>query len=366
MKNLICYTPSRFRPLNHLPDVKIFHGIFKIFNDNISFTDRSGIIVPPVKTETPQQIKLPELNPNFNLSFRDCAMARAEEIYKKHLEFGVPIRIGWSGGADSSAALMSFIELLGMERATQVLEISMSAHCITENPWLWEKIVRKENFTLINTLNYSETWNGSEISVNGECGDQVHGTDIYRMLVRLYGPDAFTMTWTPELIMRHVRNQTHQILTEKESEFLAEIFMNSVRQCPLNITTLADFWWWLNFSCKWGSVFYRILLKSTHNLSAEYVDNYFFPFYGSEKFQLWSMYKREEKHQGNWATYKWKAKEFVIQTSGCDEYAFKHRQGSLYAVTTHTKRFEAIDNDFNFYSHTDPELWYNPNNSFRT
>jgi hypothetical protein len=365
MSTLISYIPGRFSLINHLPGVKIFLGIFKIFNDNISFIDRSNIIIPPIKVETLNHIKLPELDPNFNLSFRDCAMARAEEIYKKHLEFNVPIRVGWSGGIDSSAALMSFIELLGVDKAKQVLEISMTEHCIVENPWVWERIVRKNNFTIINAMRFSEKWDGSEIGVNGECGDQVNGTDIYRALIKLYGQEALTMLWTPALIVNHVKTFTAGHLSDKEAEFLADLFINQVKQCELEIVTLADFWWWLNFSCKWASVFYRILLKSPHSLSEQYVDNYFFPFYASEKFQLWSMYKREEKHQGSWTTYKWKAKEFVIETSGCPEFDFKHRHGSLYSVVAHTKKFEAIDNEFNFYTNIDPEAWYNPNNSFR-
>lgn len=365
MKKLISYFPERFAPLSHLQDVKIFLGVFKIFNNNISFVDRSNVITPPIHVDTLDHIKLPALDPNFNLSFRDCAIARAEEIYQKHLEFNVPIRIGWSGGIDSSAALMSFIELLGMERAKQVIEVSMTNQSMIENPWVWEKVVRKENFKVVNAMGFSENWDGSEIIVNGEGGDQVHGADIYRTLIKLYGADALTMTWTPEVIIKHVSAQTAGILDSNEAEFLANLFISKVQQSGLNITTLADFWWWLNFTCKWASTYYRVLLKSARPLTKDYVDNYFFPFYGSEKFQLWSMYKREEKHQGSWETYKWKAKEFVIQTSNCPGFSFKHRQGSLTTVMAHTKRYEAIDNEFNFYADIDPALWYNPDNSFR-
>lgn len=365
MKKLISYIPERFTPLKDSQDVKIFLGVFKIFNNNISFVDRSNVILPPLHVDTVDHIKLPEPNPQFNLSFKDCALARAEEIYNKHLEFNVPIRVGWSGGIDSSAALMSFIELLGMNKAKQVLEITTTNQCIVENPWVWEKVIRKENFKVNNAMRFTESWNGAEITVNGEGGDQVHGTDIYRALVKLYGQDALTIKWTPELIINHVTKLTSGFLNNTEAEFLANIFINKVKQSELEITTLADFWWWMNFTCKWASTFYRILLKSPHPLTKSYVDNYYFPFYGSEKFQLWSMYKRDEKHKGNWETYKWKAKEFVVEVSRCPEYSFKHRQGSLTTVMSHTKKYEAIDNEFNFYEHTDPVAWYNPNNSFR-
>jgi hypothetical protein len=364
MKKLIYYVPGQCKSLEHRPDAKIFLAIFKIFTDNISFVDRSNVIVPPIYTETPNHIKLPEPNPAFNLSFDECAIARAQEIYNKHLEHGVPIKLAWSGGTDSSAALMAFIELLGIQKAKESLEIVMTSNGIVENPYIWEKIVRKENFKLVNTMNFTEKWDGSEIMVNGEAGDQVHGTDIYRALRRMYGKESMTMLWTRERILQHIKWKATE-LTEHECEVLADIFIRHINSAPIEITTLADFWWWINFSCKWGSTIYRLVAKSPHPVDADFINNYFFPFYASEKFQLWSMYKREEKHKGNWETYKWKAKEFVCKTSGCDELYLKHRQGSLFTVLTHTNKFEAIDNEFNFYKNINPEDWYNPNNSFK-
>ena len=75
------------------------------------------------------------------------------------------------------------------------------------------------------------------------------------------------------------------------------------------------------------------------------------------------MYKREEKHKGDWNSYKWKAKEYVCSLVG-EEYAMKHRQGSLTVVMSHIPKYEAIDSDFNFINKIDTEYWYNPNNTF--
>ena len=364
MSNLIYYTPGRFEGLGHLPDVKVFLSLFRIFNHNISFVDRTGIITPPVNVFTPTQISLPDADFNFNMSFDDCAVDRAEQIYKKHKEFGVPIRLSWSGGIDSSSALMGFIKLLGVTEARRCLEIAMTAEIFLENPLLWENVVRKENFKIVNALQFPDQWDRGVIMVNGEGGDQVHGTDIYRGLVKRYGEGAMRIEWNEANIVEFIKFRD-STLTDKEAEFLGGLLINQVRQSPLDIVTFADFWWWLNFTCKWASTFYRLLTKSPNPISYELVDNYFFPFYNSKNFQLWSMHKREEKHKGNWATYKWKSKEFVANTSGCAGYVKKHRQGSLTSVLSHTVRFEGIDDSFNFYDKINPEDWYNPNNSFK-
>ena len=364
MKKLVYYVPGSFNPLKEQSDVKTWLSIFKIFADNISFVDRTGIITAPVLTATQPHNAIPVNDGSFSLSLDECAVARAEEIYNKHLEHGVPIRVGWSGGIDSSVALMSFIELLGMKRAVEVVEVVMTNNGIVENPYLWERIVRKENFRLVHSMNFSEKWDGSEIMVNGESGDQVHGTDVYRSLRRLYGEQSMTMPWTYELIYKHVVWKATD-LNPAEAELFTNVLINQVKQAPVEIVTLADFWWWLNFSCKWSSVIYRLLAKSPVPVDDNYTSNFFFPFFASEKFQLWSMYKREEKHKGNWETYKWKAKDFVCKVSGCDDFQFKHRQGSLTTVLTHTTKCEAIDNEHNFYRSIDPTEWYEPNNSFR-
>ena len=77
-----------------------------------------------------------------------------------------------------------------------------------------------------------------------------------------------------------------------------------------------------------------------------------------------AMVKRNETHQGTWKSYKWKAKEFLINSSGCQDLRLKHRQNSLFQILSHTTQHQAIDEKFNFYSSIDLSGWYNKDNSF--
>jgi hypothetical protein len=363
MNELLFYTPARFSVLSHLPDIKLWLSLFKVFNDNIAYVDRTGVTVNPIRCTTLDHIKIPQSDPAFNKTFKQCALITAENIYKKHREHQVPIRVFWSGGIDSTAALLSFVELLGVAEAKRAVEVVMSSRSILENPYAWEKIVRKENFTLHNALHFKEQWNGDSIIVNGECGDQVQGGDGYRNISTVFGVNAITKPWTVGDLQQFV--SVRGGLGPTETEHLVNIFVQQINQAPIPIVTLGDFVWWLNFSGKWASTYYRTATKSLTPLTVEFFDNYFFPFYASDEFQLWSMYTKHEQHKGDWASYKWAAKDFICECLGSQEYQQKHRHGSLVAVLNHTKRASAIDQNFGLHYDLNPEEWYNPNNSFK-
>jgi hypothetical protein len=362
MSNLLFYTPLDFKSLSHLPDVKLWLSMFNVFNDNVAYIDRTNVTINPIRCGTSTHIQLPTLDSTFNKSFKECAVQSAEQIYKKHLEHNVPIRLYWSGGIDSTAALLAFVELLGVNTAKKAVEIVMTSRSILENPYTWEKLLRKETFTIHNALHFKDQWCGDSIIVNGECGDQVQGGEGYRNLINIFGPDAITTKWNLDNITKFVG--TRSKLNPKDTEKLVSIFVNQVNQAPIELSTMGDFSWWLNFSSKWSSTYYRTATKSPVPLSAEFFDNYFFPFYNSADFQLWSMYTRHEQHKGNWASYKWAAKDFICECIGSQEYQQKHRHGSLVSVLSHTVRASAMDDQFRLYNTINPEDWYNPNNSF--
>lgn len=365
MLPLIYYVPGNFRHLeNSYKDVKIWRGIFNLFTDNVCFIDRSNVIKSPVSSTSLEYTALPDLNTSFNLSFDQCAIETAKEIYSKHESNGAKIKLAWSGGIDSSVILMSFIELLGINKTTKILDVVMTQKSIMENPYLWEKIIRQENFNIVHATEFSEKWDGSEILVNGEGGDQIHGTDIYRNLRFKYGKLSMDTKWTQDLVLEYIKWRVKHF-NDNEANILTEVLIKLVNHAPIKIETQADFWWWINFTCKWASVIYRLVTKSTTSVNIDFLKDYYFPFYTNNLFQQWAMTKRNEVHRGDWESYKWKAKEFIISSTGCKELDLKHRQGSLYQILAHTSKIEAIDKNFKYYQEINPLEWYCPNNSFK-
>ena len=82
----------------------------------------------------------------------------------------------WSGGIDSSGALVALLET---KSKNDVLNIRYTQDSIDEFPLMWEKMVKDKNDPLSNKemLDDSLFENHDIIKVTGECGDRY--TKIY-------------------------------------------------------------------------------------------------------------------------------------------------------------------------------------------
>lgn len=371
MNQFIFYTPSVFKSMVHLPDVKLWLQFSRVSGDNIGTIDRTLTTIPPIKTTTLDINKLPEFDPNFNLSFDECAIKRAKEIYNQHLLKNVPIRLSWSGGIDSSAALLSFIELVGIKEASNCIEIVMTNTSIMENPYIWEKIIRKENFKIINASYFKETVNSDAIIVNGECGDQIHGGDMPRHLFSLFGSKGLSTPVTEDNVYQLVKFRSNSPLiipagiNHEDAIKVTDILCKQFRNAPYYPETMNDALGMLNLTSKWSAVFYRLITKAGKNLTEDFIKDYYFPFYHNSDFQQWAMHPNGEKTKGSNETYKWKAKEYICRLSNTPELQMKHTFNSLVGILNHVNRADFIDDKLNLYKDINPEEWYNPHNSFK-
>ena len=370
MNQFIFYTPSVFKSLSHLPDVKLWLQTLRVSGDNIGTIDRTGTTIPPINTTVLDINKLPKFDTNFNLSFDECVANRAKEIYNRHLIKNVPIRLSWSGGIDSTAALLSFIELLGVKEASRCVEVVMTHASVMENPYIWEKIVRKENFKIINASHFNETLNSNAIVVNGECGDQIHGGDMPRALFTLFGADGLKMPVTEDNVYQLVKLRSNSPLIispgidHKDAIKVTDILCRQFKNAPYYPENMNDALGMLNFTSKWTAVFYRLVTKAGQNLTEDFIRDYYFPFYDSTDFQQWAMHPNGEKTKGSNETYKWKAKDYVCRISNTPEFQMKHTFNSLVGILNHVERADFIDKELKLYKEINAEEWYNPHNSF--
>jgi hypothetical protein len=347
------------------PDWKRWKSMYRIFGSPLSFNDRRGNLKVPIKTATRDLLRMPSYDSSFSMSYEECCYERVHEIVKIQDEKGVPIKLLYSGGIDSSLILTSFIKVLGVREASKRIQVLLSQDSVAENPVLWSKFIRP-HFEIMDSEKFHEHFNKDSIMMAGEGNDQLFGSDIYKDVGSWGGHGILDKAYEDNIIPFMMSKS----LTKSEAEYLYDLFKEYVideAECP--IITVADFWWYMNFCCKWEFVYHRSLLSipKTETITPEYMNEHFFQFYQSDNFQKWSMVNRTEKHKGDFTSYKFHAKELVIKhvDEPGDPYRLKIKNKSLPNLIRYKKICDAIDSDYKFQYDIDPMKYYNPNNSYR-
>ena len=355
------YNPNRFTDINS-QDVHRWLSLYSIINYNVTFIDRTNTVQIPIRTKVPVQLQMPLYDSSFRLSYEECCQARVRNILEKQDKFNVPIKLLYSGGIDSSLILVSFIKEIGLAETEKRVSLVMSTDGIEENPWMWERIIRRSNFKIINSETHDGDWSKDRILVGGEFNDQLMGSDIYKDLVRWQGDKILDTKWTPALIIQYLIPKVGPSYAEMWFYLMEKI----IKTAPIPIVTIAQWWQWINFTCKWSSVYFRLISCARNNsvIDEQYLNNYYFQFYGDTNFKQWSMNDSTDKIKGSWHTYKWKARQLVSDICG-QEYEQKMKRGSLWRLIGFKKSAEVIDENYNLIPKINSSDWYKPDNSFK-
>ena len=246
---------------------------------------------------------------NFNKTFEECSMEAAKNLW----QLGKPIELFWSGGIDSSGALIALLET---KSETDVLNIRYTQDSIDEFPLMWERLVKHRNDPLSSKemLTNDLFENHDIIKITGECGDQCFGSDALHKNLHRHSDDWESIfTWDKEEIFHFIFMLDGSVppledhTFQKKKEALAEVLFEHVDNAPIEIKTIFDIYWWMNFCFKWHDVDSRMIF--TFSTTAEWEST--ISFFNTENFQKWSIVNHDIKHGGTWETYKQPAKEYI-------------------------------------------------------
>ena len=234
-------------------------------------------------------------------SFEELCDLRAQEIVEEASTSHRPIQLLWSGGIDSTVALIALMKVLKQQKSVDRLQVLCSVESISEYPaffyqHLWQKLnVRAVGYPV------SEYLDRGALIVTGEHGDQLFGSDFLRPYVD--NGLAFE-DWSavfPFVMAAHgIRDET--------SVGLRDYLRPLMQSCPRQIVSLFDFFWWLNFSCKWQSVSLRIPAHT--NLPGQSFDRTRH-FFRSLDFQHWSLFQHDFPKLDSWRDYKMPSKDYI-------------------------------------------------------
>ncbi|MBP7811889.1 MAG: hypothetical protein KA054_03545 [Candidatus Moranbacteria bacterium] len=212
---------------------------------------------------------------------------------------------------------------------------------------------------------FSSILGSKNIFVSGEHNDQVFGSDLMKTIIIRYGNDVIHSSYSRDVFYSHFRDIIGDIPANRYLELLERL----VQASPIPIRSNFEFAWWVNFSLKWNTVFFRtfthVTPRNAPHITSEYAREYYLPFYNTEDFQLWSLNNPDKRIRDTWKSYKWVCKDIIYEyTQDADYRDNKIKVGSLSKFLRVNDAFNFIDSDFKLYRELDPSEYYDPENDF--
>jgi len=304
-----------------------------------SIIDRTSALEPGFSCSVLDPI--PESTSNQE-SFSQLCDAVGDEIVAQADRESRTISLLWSGGIDSTAALVAIIKAAEARRCTELMQVRLSMHSATEYPGFFLRFINDRIAFAPVSHPISACLRACDINVTGEHGDQLFGSHLLAPYVRRGLGGAPYQDVLPFVL--HDRLGSWRS-ARRVQRFLAPV----IAAAPVRIATLFDYFWWLNFSLKWQEVTLRLpALRGGH---AAEIYRSIHHFYRDERFQMWALANTPGKAVPGWDRYKDEAKRYILDFTGDHPYfQYKEKEDSLRHVMAgrdiSTKRLAFMRQDF--------------------
>jgi len=292
--------------------------------DQAAMWDRNKIITPDSEIALLTPVgKLVESGDVINICIN-----RAKELAALAQNTDKKVHVLWSGGIDSTAVLLCLKEVLPSSK----LVVMYTPESLVEYPGFFEQHIKGAFGTFQFSL--GAAWKAIDFACNngivvtGEIGDQIFGTVLF------LGKDK-------EWLAQPWENFDAG-LTASES------YQALVGACPQNITTIAEFLWWVNYSMKYQLVQCRMMLDNTSSVLKQNL----FHFFDSKAFNDYAVSTPMEIKMPEYDTNKYKKplRDVIYNLANDAAYAYtKPKVRSWvpkYGRLSSRKSAFAIDTDF--------------------
>lgn len=230
------------------------------------------------------------------------ARARAEDR---------PIRVLWSGGIDSTVALIALLRALPEEEHYRI-EPLLNMVSVNEYPLFFRRyILHKLPFKhcLPPITNH---FGDKELLVTGEHGDQLFGSDKLLPLIK----NGLSEEPWEQVLPLHLFEKFGKT---KKVDRLIHYLKPQIGAAPQPINTTFELFWWLNYSIKWQQVSLRLPVFSFRTDVKKVFDRTHH-FFRDVRFQQWSIANHPDRSCSLLSDYKMVAKEYIHAFTGDDDY----------------------------------------------
>jgi hypothetical protein len=249
-------------------------------------------------------------------SFGEVCRQVAADLIAEAVTNDQRIDVAWSGGIDSTVALVALMAGLEQRGELRRLRVMVSTAAIDEYPWFHQNVIMPRLATRALARTLPEALADNAITVTGEHGDQLFGSDKLERFVR---------AGTAQMPYRHVMPfyMAEVLRSEKKAAALMEYLAPQIASAPVPIETTFDFMWWCNFSLKWQQVNLRIPVFRGGEVGG--LRQQVRHFFADARFQAWALSNSQVRKVRDWRAYKLDAKRVVLDATGDFEY-FTHKE----------------------------------------
>lgn len=339
--------------------------ISKLIN-GYSLYDRSGIFKMPFRFAHSEHSFLPSDSKGFNKTYEQICTERVQEILQLQASTGRKIGLLYSGGIDSTMVAVSFLKVLKPKEFKEKVSVFLNRDSIAENPNFYYDHLRKiSHFETSERLR--SLFDGNHIIVDGEFNDQLFGSDLLLQFIRRDGEQVMHKKLTREFVLSVFQFAG---FNPEYAAIWTELLLEHMRlQKVSDITTVSQFFWWVNFIFKWQAVYFRILLRilpqHRHMVNAPFLKDHFQHFFNSLDFQRWAIANPDLKIKNTWQSYKWHAKDVIYEFNKDANYRdHKVKMGSLKGLFQQNKHPIALTSSYLFLNEINGLDFYQPDNIF--
>ena len=361
--DILYYRQSAIEKVSDIqyPGMSLLSLGFDFIKAGVVPIDRTNTIKSPVRVKS--VFPIPEMR-LMAKTFETVCNERAIFILNQSDRHLCDIYVMWSGGIDSTLALVSLLKNSREDQKKRLI-IIMSEDSIRENPEFFSKHIRGK-LRVQTRLIFPSVIGSKDILVSGEHNDQVFGSDLMQTIIIRYGNDIIHAPYSRDVFYSHFRDIIGDIPANRYLDLLERL----MRAAPIPIRSNFEFAWWYNFALWWQAVYMRtfthITPRNASLITSEYAREYYLPFYNTEDFQLWSLNNPDKRIRDTWKSYKWVCKDIIYEyTKDADYRDNKVKGGSLIKFLRVNDAFNFLDSDFRLYRELDPSEYYDPENDFK-
>ena len=291
--------------------------------------------------QTSDTIKQLLTYPNHNYTFSQLADQRALELEEKNEK----IYVMWSGGLDSTVAVTSILKNWNHTNLERLV-ILCTPQSINECRHFFQLLVSPPFNTKIKIQGFNgfpESYLEDGYLITGEMGDQIFGSDTVGFAVQRWGDSVIHAPW------RRLVPDIFRGISATHGNHLYEKFEPIIHEAPSKIVTVQDFFWWINFTQKWAHVKYRIMTFGNWK-TPQVTFKKVIHFFDNIPFQVWSMHNPDQKIKRTWLSYKFAAKEYIVEYTKLQQFHDQLKVPSQGHLWIGHQLNWAIDEQFNFMS----------------